>query len=186
MKTVVFLSHWHEDGDEASWLAAELRHRLHSLEGVDIEVFATSTPAHRFEDFNPTGGALWQPLYEAWVEDLRAFLTEALDGAGAYLLLLTRSSMTRHSAWVRWEIRHATQRAKERGIAFIPCLLGVGYDALQSDAAGRSSEWQRLEVGKDDDGPHPEAEFQAIDLKAADGLTRLVEALEHSLRIQTD
>jgi Thoeris protein ThsB, TIR-like domain len=180
MKTVVFLSHWHEDQAEANWLAEELRKRLQPG-GPEIEIFSTSDPAHRFEAFDPAPGTAWQPVLEAWAEDLRAFLQEHLEGAGVYLLLLTQSSVRRNSAWVRWEIRHATQRASELGVPFIPCLLGVGYEALWSDTARRSSEWQRLEVGEDDSDPHPEAEFQAVDLSAADGLTRLAGTVEDLL-----
>ena len=171
--TVVFLSHWSEDGANANWLADELRQRLPS-----IDVFSTSVPANRFDDSDPPAGTMWEAFYKAHAESLRAFLSEHLEQAGAYLLLLTESSVRRHSVWVRWEIRHATERAKERNIPFIPCLLAVGYEALELDTRDRVSGWQKVEVGEDDDGQHREREFQAIDLSSTGGLTLLTKVLE--------
>jgi hypothetical protein len=97
------------------------------------------------------------------------------------VVLLTRQSTRRTSWWVRWEIQEGARLAKERDLAFIPCLLGVGYEALQTDVTRRQSTWQQWEIGADVAPGHPEAEFQAIRLDEGDGLARLAQAVEQSL-----
>ena len=175
MKTV-FLSHRHEDRSDANWLAEELERRMRAM-GAEIDVFSTSVPAYRFDDFAPAADDVWSQAYHAWVEELRAYLRGHLERAAAYMLLLTRRSATSESAWVRWEIQLGTQLASERSVPFFPCLLGVGYEALVSDAARNASEWQKWEVGINDDHSHPETQFQAVSLDAPDGLVRLSERL---------
>jgi hypothetical protein len=179
VKPVIFVSHWGEDSTEANWLADEL---CRALAAFDVNVFSTSAPANRFEAFDPDLGSGFEVAFRAYADELRTYLYDQLEAAVGYLLLLTQRSLERNSVWVRWEIRHGTQFARERGIPFIPCLLGVGYDALVRDAAGALSEWQQLEVGGGNAGTHPEAEFQAVLMDSPDGLVRVTSALEQSVQ----
>ena len=179
MRPVIFLSHWHEDSEQANWLSDELRR---SLAHLDVEIFSTSAPASRCENFNPQPGSNWEAEYHEYVEALRAYLRDALEGAAGYLLLLTGRSLARESAWVRFEIRHGTQLAKERGIPFVPCLLGVSYEALLRDPPGATLVWPEFEVGERDDLTHPEAEFQAVHLDEPAAIPRLVNALETQIQ----
>ena len=84
---------------------------------------------------------------------------------------------------MKWEISHGTQLARARGIPFCPCLMGVGYEALATDATRSGSDWQKWEVGMadDDDRSHPEAEFQAVRLDEPEGLMRLTETLRAAI-----
>jgi len=60
--------------------------------------------------------------------------------------------------------------SRERRIPFVPCLLGVGFEALdpQTSPTGGSL-WPKFAVGDLKPG-HPESEFQAVRLDEADGL----------------
>jgi antiphage defense system Thoeris ThsB-like protein len=132
VSALIFLSHWGEDASQAVWLASQLERRLDRLGTTSVHVFVTSDPADRFKELRDTAapGEDWRSRHESWAQELRQYLSERLDQAAAYLLLVTQQSVTRNSAWVRWEIQEGTNLARARGIAFVPCLLGVGFNAL--------------------------------------------------------
>jgi antiphage defense system Thoeris ThsB-like protein len=179
--TQVFLSHQHDDGAEARRLSREIEQRL-KVWAIEAHVFATSRPADRFQDFEDLARPAdnWALLHEAWANELRSYLRAQLGSASAYLLLLTRSRYARDSPWVRWEIQEGSRLARERRMPFVPCLLGVGFEALEGRATSASSPWTRREVGDLDPG-HPERTFQAVRLDETDGLAQLAEILRRSL-----
>jgi hypothetical protein len=180
-KRRVFLSHWREDADEANWLGAELLMRLESS-GMTTEVFWTSRPEYRFHDFEEVVRPRddWRVRHEAYVDELRTYLERHLATAWAYLLLLTPRSTARLSPWVRWEIQEGTELSRERQIPFVPCLLGVGFEALNPQTSAPSgSPWTEFEVG-DLKPDHPEPEFQAVRVDEADGLERVADALRRA------
>jgi hypothetical protein len=65
-------------------------------------------------------------------------------------------------------------------VPFVPCLLGVGFEALEGRAASASSPWTQREVGDLEPG-HPERTFQGVRLDEKDGVAQLVEILRRSL-----
>jgi hypothetical protein len=181
-RAIVFLSHWGEDADQADWLAVALQARLRRAMTTPVDVFNTSRPEYRFDDPDLLPGDDWRKVYEAYVHDLRAYLEEHLAHASASLLLLTPTSARRDSAWVRWEIQESARMAKQREILFVPCLLGVGYEALNLDPGRGRSDWQQREVGDLEPEPPRASEFQALRLDGADRLERLADVLVSSLR----
>jgi hypothetical protein len=174
----IFLSHQSANGAAALRLARDLEGRFERNGTIDVRVFVTADPAYRFRDLLEVleEGDDWKLQLRAWANQLREYLTEHLEGAVAYLLLLTDHSMRRDSAWVRWEIQEATKIARERHIPFIPCLLGVGFEALRERPMSRLSLWQLAEVGDLETG-NPEIEFQGIRIDDEAAIGRLADSL---------
>lgn len=182
MSALIFLSHWGEDASEAVWLASQLERRLDILGTRSVHVFVTSDPADRFKELRDTfaTGVDWGSRHEGWAQELRQYLSERLDQAAAYLLLVTQQSMSRNSAWVRLEIQEGTKLARRRDMAFVPCLLGVGFNALWDTPQLPLSAWQQREVGPIESGA-PESEFQGLTLEGPESLTQLTEVLRTRL-----
>ena len=155
---------------------------MDSLGTRSVHVFVTSDPADRFKELRDTfaSGEDWGSRHEGWAQELRQYLSERLDQAAAYLLLVTQQSATRNSAWVRWEIQEGTELARRRDMAFVPCLLGVGFNALWDASQLPLSVWQQCEVGPIEFGA-PEAEFQGLTLAGPESLTQLTEVLHTRL-----
>lgn len=182
VSALIFLSHWGEDASQALWPASHLERRLDSLGTRSVHVFVTSDPADRFKELRDTfaSGEDWGSRHEGWAQEPRQYRSERLDQAAAYLLLVTQQSVTRNSAWVLWEIHEGTNLARTRGIAFVPCLLGAGFNALWDASVLPLSVWQQCEVGPIEFGA-PEAEFQALTLEGPESLTQLTEVLRTRL-----
>jgi hypothetical protein len=160
VSALIFLSHWGEDGSQAVWLASHLERRSDSLGTRSVHVFVTSDPADRFKELRDTFA-----FGEDWASRTR--------GLG------TRASAIPFRA-PRWEIHEGTNLARTRGIAFVPCLLGVGFNALWDASQLLLSVWQQRELGPIEFGA-PEAEFQALTLEGPESLTRLTEVLRTRL-----
>jgi len=117
----VFLSHAGEDHEIAKWFADRLRQHL-SQAKLTTEVFNTSEPEYRLfkateELFFATPQTGTDYLAKRAVE-VQEYLEKNLGQAVVYLLLVTRRSLRKQSAWIAFEMVCASKRA----IAFVPCL----------------------------------------------------------------
>jgi hypothetical protein len=178
----IFLSHAHSDAAKAQWLATELHARLIG-EGFSVEIFNTSEPQYHFPDLSTMlqHGDDWAAVGRGHAEALRAYLDEQITEAAAYLLLVTPQTAKTSRPWIRWEIDNAGGRARERGLPFIPCLLGVRWEDLWAmSSAPAGSPWQEHEVGPSVGRVSP-AEFQGVRLDEPEGIDRVVEGLRASL-----
>ena len=161
-KPQVFLSHSGIDAPRAIELAARLEGEL-SNRGIQVEVFNTSEPEHRYKDLHElvTVGENFAVRAQQYEEELRAYLAENMEGSAAFVSLVTPASLEAASKIVEFEIETAHSLAKGRRIPFFfPCV-----------AAGA-----RLR-----DLPRGAMEFQGIALDTEEGLRRLADAIHRAL-----
>ena len=176
----MFLSHAHIDAEDALSLANDLDIRLTKAGVADVAIFCTSKPEYSLpnpEDYM-IPGAEWQKEYHIAVKELRGYLRENMITSQAYLLLVTPRSVEYSRPWIRWEMLEAQEMAKERGLRFIPCLLGVSASALRSMVtAPVSSEFAEMLAGKIPNSALHPYDFQAVDVSSPAGLDTLASAL---------
>ncbi len=131
----IFLSHAGEDHDFALRLAAQIEEHWHrQVPNSAAEVFCTSKNEYRFKELKQVlrPEANWREETERWEEELRQFLRQNLVGSAAYLLLVTKQSIKKNSAWVQFEIDIASERAKEmRGFFFLAWRRGPHLGTFQ-------------------------------------------------------
>lgn len=99
-KRQIFLSHSGQDAERATALAAELEREL-ALYGMEVEVFNTSEPEHRFQE-----------SYGTDQSELRAYLQEHLSASKAFLALVTPQSLAAGSEVIEFEMEVARDAAR--------------------------------------------------------------------------
>ncbi|MFG6094817.1 hypothetical protein SPB21_12325 [Leptothoe sp. ISB3NOV94-8A] len=130
-----FLSHSGDDAKEVTQFARALEVDMRAL-GIEVEVFNTSDPRYRFDefkgyrfdeskDFLKMGDAL-QEILTRPLDALAQYLADNLIGSRFYLLYVTENSIAKRSAWITFEIhmarRLAIQSLEGKPLAFIPCV----------------------------------------------------------------
>jgi hypothetical protein len=183
----IFLSHAHADREEARWLVAELRRELSVQGHNDVEIFSTSEPENRFPEEIVSLGDDWEKVGVQHARDLREYLLRAIADATVYLLLLTQNNMHQSGPWIRLEISEATKLAREQGFAFIPCLRGVGYEALREiQRAQPGKKWEEIQVGAPPADELNIDEWQAGLIEGPAEIRKLAEAIIHHSRRPTE
>ncbi len=187
----IFLSHAHSDGDDARWLADELRGRVGVQTGRSIELFRTSEPRWTFTQSEQSDDDL-RAMVRRYQDELRAYLLEHLARSAACLLLVTSGSIDRR--WINWEIEEATRLADERQILFVICLLRVEASVLLDMKRAWKTRREMKESGVSlwehvrDAPPHAaEAHLEnTVLLHEAGGLDRLADKLARALIPRTE
>jgi hypothetical protein len=120
----IFLSHAGEDADLALRFAAQIKDTLLKYRRSDIEVFCTSTPAHRFKDLKEGRwmGLLSRAEVLRWEEELRQYLRQNILHSVVYVLLVTKQSLAKNSRWIAFEIEVGIEQNEAGNGIFIPCL----------------------------------------------------------------
>lgn len=155
----IFLSHAGEDRNFVLRLAAQIEEEWHRQVPDSVaEVFCTSKNEDRFKELKQVlrPEANWREETERWEEELRQFLRQNLLGSAAYLLLVTKQSIKKNSAWIQFEIDIASERAGDKSGFFFPC---VAEGATFRDLPAKANM------------------FQGIDLGSHDGISNLITAL---------
>ena len=131
----LFLSHAGEDRTLAMSLADQLRAHYAAL-GLTVEVFNTSAPAHRFEEWSERirAGDNWGEEMVKWEADLRRYLETNIESSLAYILLVTPDALFKNSPWIRFEMQVARSLAIRRRFFFFPCTFGVPLLELPGEA----------------------------------------------------
>ena len=154
------------------------------MRGYDVEIFSTSESEFRFTDLAEAlrAGDDWQQSSQQHSSELREYLSRAITDSSAYLLLLTTNSVRKSGPWIRFEIHAATRLARERQIPFVPCLRGVGYDALMQIRSARpGSKWEETDVGAPPAEQLRIEEWQAAPVDTAEQLEKLISDLATAL-----
>jgi hypothetical protein len=166
-KRLVFLSHSGRDAGRATEIAATLEQRL-AERGLQVEVFNTSEPEHRYEDLRELllAGQDWRARAEQYDDELRRYLIQNMKESAAFLSLVTPNSLEAASRVIEFELQTARSMAigKETPF-FFPCVAdGASLGHL----------------------PPAAMEFEGVDLDAEEGLTRLVEEVHRALSEHVD
>ena len=119
-KPLVFLSHSHRDGKLATSLARAIERAFDNT----VEVFNTSEPEHRLEDFDPAPGSLWSEEWTEYEAQTKDQLAAIIERARAYVLLVTARSLRENSEWVRYEMTVADSVQVEGRCFFLPMCSG--------------------------------------------------------------
>jgi hypothetical protein len=178
----IFLSHAHQDAAEAHWLAKAVQDGL-AFEGLSVEIFSTSEPHYRFlgPSAEIAAGDDLRDQVRRYSDALRAYLDEQIADSAAYLLVVTPHTAETSRPWIRWEIQEASKIARQRGLPFAPCLLGVEWEALRTMASAQGgTAWEEAEIGVSVVRADP-AEFQGIRVDEPEGLHRLTRDLATAL-----
>jgi len=126
----IFLSHSNGDRDLAAEIAYTIEYRLAFWE-LDVDVFNTSEPEDRFNDFDKIiqAGVFRKDDVEEYEAELMDYLRTNLVKSTVYLLLATRQSLKNSRRWMAFEIALAHEEAGRRNLVFIPCLAGGAHAA---------------------------------------------------------
>ena len=99
---------------------------------------------------------------QVYDQQLRDYLEKNLSTSAAYVLLVTPESLAADSAWIKFEIEQASQKARAvNGLYFFPCAAD---GAKLTQLPGQSQE------------------FQGIELRDHDSMAKLVEAIDRAIR----
>jgi hypothetical protein len=142
----LFLSHAGEDADFALRLARQLETEwLLQAPRSYVDVFCTSKHEHRYRDLRKTMplGANFREEGERWEKELRQYLHQNLLTSTAYLLLVTKQSNRKSSAWIAFEIDVASEHAKQTQTFFFPC---VAEGATLGDLPSKANEFQGIDL----------------------------------------
>ena len=134
----------------------------------------TSSPGDRFPD------KAEPQAIDDWVEALRDYLQTHLAAASACILLITERSLARGSGAVAWEIQEGTRLARQGGVRFIPCMLGVSVQTWERHRRSVYGGLQQSEFGPVEGGA-PEIEYQGLRVDGKDPMPQLVSELVKAL-----
>ncbi|HEY6435275.1 MAG TPA: toll/interleukin-1 receptor domain-containing protein [Ignavibacteriaceae bacterium] len=164
----IFLSHSGKDKAFAFKIATQLKNIMELNSSSVIDFFNTSEMQHRFTAFEKidSSGDNFEEVNIKWENKLRSYLEQNLLSSDIYLLLVTKRSLLENSKWILFEMETAANETKKRGKSFFfPCLYnGASFNELP-------------EIAK---------MFQALDLNAPMGFTKLATVLEEPVFIKQD
>jgi hypothetical protein len=134
---LIFLSHSGVDKEVANRLARAIERDFIDEGFVSLRVFNTSETQYRFTDLSEVlrPGKLWRPIVARYEGALRNYLRDHLSVSSAYLLLVTKDTLYHASEWVQWEAKEATELAREHGVPFAPCFVGVRFGEFANGTA---------------------------------------------------
>ena len=160
----IFLSHAGQDAEFARRLAARIECEWTRRQTAhEAHVFCTSEPQYRFKDLKQVlrPGSFWRRQVSEWEEELRQYLRQNLIGSAAYVLLVTKQSLEKHSTWIAFEIDVASEQTKERQQSFFyPC---VAEGATFGELPEKAIRFQAIDLGSD------------TELDSAEGLAKIRE-----------
>jgi hypothetical protein len=117
MKKQVFLSHSGKDRDKANEFTSRLRELLAQRGLINIRVFNTSEPEHRFADISHDQVSC-QDIIKQRRDDLATYLRSNILDSVMYLLFITKNSMNLLTEWIRFEVEIAYEISQERFFFF--------------------------------------------------------------------